>query len=591
MGSASRRELLLVGLLCLLPPLAAQLRLPPPRIDSDAVEYYSHLRSLYRDGDLDLANEFDHFGVLTRADKAQPTRTGMRRSIYAIGPSLLWMPFYAAGDVVARALGREEDGYSAPHIRAVCLGSLVYGVAGLLLLFSVLRELVPRGAAVVSTLLVLYGTFLLWYLVYEPLMSHAASFFMAALVLRVWWSGRDVLSLRRAAALGFLIGLAACVRWQNAVLLSLPAATLVRELARRPAPALRGGALTLAAFAAGAFPQLLAWKTLFGEYLLAEPPQGRDFLRLDHPFLLETFFSSRHGLLFWTPLLWAGFLGYVGLARRRPFTALATGLPLLVMSYVNACSGDWWAGGSFSNRRFDSVLPLLALGLAVSVEALRGLLARRPGLPIVLAALLLTLWNGLFMEQYRRNLIPRDDVVSFARVTENTAGLVTDLVGTPLAWPANWIFAARHKAPLASHDVASGKYLFYKMNNLGGVIDLGDPRVDPALLLEGWARVRPCDGASCRGLDGKARLLFPLDVPEELDLLVRASGGRPLRVSVNGRPLAELPLADSLVERRARIPIAFLRREHNELSFDSDASDVLIDRVAFQRLPRAERAP
>jgi len=103
MGSASRRELLLVGLLCLLPPLAAQLRLPPPRIDSDAVEYYSHLRSLYRDGDLDLANEFDHFGVLTRADKAQPTRTGMRRSIYAIGPSLLWMPFYAAGDVATKA--------------------------------------------------------------------------------------------------------------------------------------------------------------------------------------------------------------------------------------------------------------------------------------------------------------------------------------------------------------------------------------------------------------------------------------------------------------------------------------------------------
>jgi hypothetical protein len=34
-----------------------------------------------------------------------------------------------------------------------------------------------------------------------------------------------------------------------------------------------------------------------------------------------------------------------------------------------------------------------------------------------------------------------------------------------------------------------------------------------------------------------------------------------------------------------------LRREHNELSLDSDASDVLIDRVAFQRLPRAERAP
>jgi hypothetical protein len=30
----------------------------------------------------------------------------------------------------------------------------------------------------------LYATFLWWYVVYEPVMSHSASFFMAALVLR-----------------------------------------------------------------------------------------------------------------------------------------------------------------------------------------------------------------------------------------------------------------------------------------------------------------------------------------------------------------------------------------------------------------------
>jgi hypothetical protein len=587
----SRRELLALGLLLFVPAFVAQLALRVPRIDSDAIEYYSHLRSLYFDRDLDLTDEFEHFGVLTRADKAQPTQTGLRRSIYAIGPSLAWMPFYAAGDLVARAQGRVEDGYSPAHIRAVCLGSLVYGVAGLLLLFTVLCELVPRGTAFWCTLLLLYATFLYWYLVHEPVMSHPASFFMAALVLRVWWTARERLSLGRAAGLGLLIGWAACMRWQNAVLLLLPAATLLRELLRRPAPALGKGLLALTAFAAGAFPQMLAWKTLFGSYLLADPPQGRDFLRLDHPFLLETFFSSRHGLLFWTPLLWAGYLGYLGLARRRPFVAVATGLPLLLMSYVNACSGDWWAGGSFSNRRFDSVLPFLALGLAVSLDGLRGLFARRPALPILLAFAACSLWNALFMEQYRRNLIPRDDVVSFARVTENNAALITEAVGTPLAWPANWIFAARHDAPLASHDVAAGKYLFYKMNNLGGVIDLGDPRVDPSLLLEGWARVRRCGDAECRGLDGPARLLFPLDLPEDLDVIVRAQGAAPLQLSVNGRPLAELPLAEHLVERRARIPKGWLRREHNQLILASADAGVLIDRVVFQRIPRAETAP
>lgn len=586
MSGALRREIVILGLLLLVPTLLAQLRLPVPRLDADAVEYYSHLRSLYFDRDLDFANEFEHFGILTRGDKLQPTQTGHRRTIFSVGPALLWLPFYAAGDSVARMQGRVEDGYSPAHIRAVTLGSLAYGVLGLLLLHTVLRELVSRAAAFWTTLLVLYATFLYWYLVHEPVMSHAGSFFLAALGLRAWWTGHDRLSPTRAGALGLLIGLAACVRWQNAVLLLLPAATLLRQFPAEPRPAVKTGLLTLLAFALGALPQMLAWKAIFGSYLLADPPHGRDFLRLDHPYLLETFFSSRHGLFYWTPVLWAGYLGYTALARRRRFVAVATGVPLLLMSYVNVCSGDWWAGGSFSNRRFDSVLPFLALGLAVSVEALARLVQRRPSSLLVAGGVLLVSWNVLFMEQYRRNLIPRDEVVSFARVTENSAAVVAETMGTPLAWPANWLFAWKHDAPVSSYDLAVGKYLFYRQNNLGGVIDLGDARADPALLLEGWARVRPCGGTQCRAIEGQARLLVPLDVPEDLDMVVRASGQGFLAVSVNGHALAQLPLGEELEDRRARIPAAWLHREHNELLLAASAGEALVDRVVFRRLAR-----
>src|SRR6185436_4417186 len=121
---ASWRETLAVVLLLGLPLLAMQLLRPVPRLDADAVEYYSHVRSLYFDGDLDFANEFHHFGILARYDKIVPTVTGHRRTVFSIGPALLWMPFYAAGDLVARARGDVQDGYSPAHIRAVCLGSL-----------------------------------------------------------------------------------------------------------------------------------------------------------------------------------------------------------------------------------------------------------------------------------------------------------------------------------------------------------------------------------------------------------------------------------------------------------------------------------
>ena len=67
---------------------------------------------------------------------------------------------------------------------------------------------------------------------------------------------------------------------------------------------------------------MVAWKALYGMWLLPYPPHGADFVRLDHPFLLKTLFSSRHGLLSWTPVLWAGYLGFLPLLRRRPALAL-----------------------------------------------------------------------------------------------------------------------------------------------------------------------------------------------------------------------------------------------------------------------------
>jgi hypothetical protein len=572
-----------------LPCVVVQLRAPLPRLDADAVEYYSHVRSLYFDRDVDFANEFEHFGILNRYDKIRPTVTGHRRTIFSVGPALLWLPFYAAGDVVARIRGDVEDGYSASHIRAVMLASLVYGTLGVLALHSVLLQLVPGRAAFFASLLVPYGTFLYWYVVHEPVMSHAASFFLSASVLRVFYR-EPPLSLGRHAALGLLIGLASSVRWQNAVLLLLPLSALAPDLRAGAARAAGRAAAVALTFALGALPQMLAWKAIFGSYLLADPPHGRDFLRLDHPFLLQTFFSSRHGLLYWTPVLWGGLLGYVGLARRRPRLALATLLPLLVMSYVNACSGDWWAGGSFSNRRFDSVLPFLALGLAVVLDGTTRALAQRPLRALAGAALAFALWNFLFMEQYRRNLIPRDDTVSFAAVAENNAAILQETVGSPVAWPANWLFAAREKLPVQKYDLMVGLYLFYRQNHLGGLVDLGEGRADPALLGEGWARPLPCGDASlCREVETRARLFAPLDVPETLDVRVRAAGRGTLSLAVNGHRVAEWPLGEALAELEARLPEVVLRRELNELVLETGGGAARVDRLAFTRVPR--RAP
>jgi hypothetical protein len=425
-------------------------------------------------------------------------------------------------------------------------------------------------------------------MVQQPAMSHAPSAFCAALALLLWDRLRGAPTPLRAGLLGLVLGLAMCVRWQNGVLLLLPGFDLLRRLRREPSLATLG-ALALALGAClGASPQLLAWKAIYGEYLLRYPPHGADFLRLDHPFLLETFFSSRHGLLSWTPSLWAGYLGFLPLLRRRRSLAVALLLPLAVMSYVNACSGDWWAGGSFSNRRFDSLLPILGFGLAAAIDAARSFLAARAGALLLLAALPFALWNVLLAEQTWRGLIPRDDTVAFSRLAGNAARVLSDAVGFPTTWPASWIFAWRSGLSPGRYDTAVGRYLFYRQNNMGGLLDLANPD-HSSLLAEGWGRVEDVGGAYARGIDRRARLLAPLDVAEPLEVRVKVRArAEPADVSVrvNGREAGRLLVsADAWQEQRLAVPEGYWRRELNDVVIET-SEPVAVASILFTRSER-----
>jgi hypothetical protein len=585
----------LVLLLMLLPTLF-QFQFAGGRLGGDGVMYYVYVRSLMKDGDLDFANEYRHYGLLDRGDRgdlAMPTSTGLRRSIFSIGPGLLAIPGFALGEAAARglaALGMPADssGYGPTHRNAVALGGLLYGFGALLLVHSLLRRHFRESTALLATLALWGTTFLHWYMVQQPAMSHAPSAFCAALVLLLWDRSRGELTARRAGVLGLVLGLAMCVRWQNGVLLLLPGFDLLGRLRRAPRQAARSAlALGLGALL-GAIPQLLAWKAIYGEYLLRYPPHGADFLRLDHPFLLETFFSSRHGLLYWSPSLWAAYLGFLPLFARRRRLAAALSVPLLAMSYVNACSGDWWAGGSFSNRRFDSLLPIFGFGFAAAIDVLRGMLAARAGAALLLAGLPFVAWNVALAEQTQRGLIPRDDTVAFSRLAGNAARVVSEAAGSPVSWPASWIFAWRSGLPAGRYDLSVGRYLFYRQNKLGGTILPADPG-HASLLAEGWGRVVDVDGTPSRTVAERARLLAPLDVAEPLEvrLQLRARAGpAQVRLLVNGREAGRLVvLGDSWQELRVAVPEAYWRRELNDVVIQT-SSDVAVAAVRFAQSGR-----
>lgn len=564
-----------------------------PRVVGDGMMYYVYVRSLWKDLDVDFANEYEHYGLLRpdRGDLITPTKTGLRRSIFSIGPAVMWSPFFLGGEAVAR-IERLRDarvdlsGYGPIHWNAVALGSLLYGFAAIWLIHAFVRRHFGESIAFLTALLTWLGTFLYWYMVHQPTYAHAASAFLVAVAVWLGDRNREGRGALGSLVLGLVIGLAMCVRWQNGVVLLLPAFEILSRW-WRDRSALPRLALSLvwlgAGVVVGVLPQLAAWKALYDEWLLRYPPHGAGFVRLDHPFFLETLFSSRHGLLSWTPVLWLGYLGFVPALRKRLGTALPLFVPLVVMTYVNVCAGDWWAGASFSNRRFDGCLPLLAFGLAAGLESLRNFGARRPAVLLTLLVLPLVGWNlGLAASG---GPVDRRQPEPFARIVRRLAAAGFERSGSPMTWPASWVFALRHDRPAGQYDRLVGRYLFYRQNNLGGRIDLGAPG-DESLLGEGWSGPDLREGVTSRTASGRARLFAPLDVPERLALRVRArvrTGDAEVGVSVNGRPAGAFIAGSSWQAHEIDVAASWWHREINEVALDMGAASLEVDMVEFIR--------
>ena len=291
--------------------------------------------------------------------------------------------------------------------------------------------------------------------------------------------------------------------------------------------------------------------------------------------LVDGLFSSLNGLFFWSPVAWLGIAGLAGLGRALPSRAL---FPALLCAAALGADPDDVRGG-----RFAPALPLVALGTAWTLGALRDACARRPLLPVAAAVAGLAGWNLLLMAQYENGGVPRDDTVAFERVARNAAAAVSGAVGSPTAWPANWIHAARHDVPPGRYDTLAGVDLFDGAAALAGGIDVGDAESDAALLDGAWSVRHPCGSGTCRAVEGEARVRVPLRRPRELDLAVTAAGAGTLAVAVNGTPVLDADLDDALAPRRVRVPGARFRSGLNTITLSVAAGGrALVDRVTLR---------
>jgi hypothetical protein len=550
------------------------------RLQSDAFYNFAYLRSIAFDRDVDFTNDYPLLGLSDKAYLWQPpTATGHAHSAWAIGPAIVWAPFFAGGHLAALrqqsvGLPVAADGTSYPYRQAVCIAGLFYALLGTWLSIRAAGQFFTRAVASTAAALVSGGSFLLWYALAEPTMTHAPT--MAALAGFVWyWTATmDRRTPRHWVGLGALAGLAALIRWQSVIFALLPAIEALTALWRagraRDTAAVRatliGGVAFMLAAVVAFTPQMLAWKAIYGHYLAVSPVGPQIFW--SHPQLVDVLFASRNGLFAMSPLLYVAAIGLILFARRRP----AVGVPALVvvaaMTYFNAAIQDWWGSEGFGGRRFDGTLPLFVLGAAAAIEASSRLLAGRPRIAGALLFAAAAIWNLTLLAGTRGGQIPYGAPLSFGDAGAEQARLLHGWIGHPFSWPASLWFAATHRVSPANHDLPLTSFMGDAIRP-SGRIDIGG--ADRAFLLAGWFAPEREGGTSFRWATQQAALALPLAFAADIDLQIRLralpipGGGQAVTIATGGGRFGPLPVGTEWQTVVVAIPRDAWRPGSNEL--------------------------
>ena len=545
--------------------LAFQLQLGA-RLQSDGFYYFSYLRSLAFDRDVDFTNDYKLLGLQDKPQLFNPTPTGHAQSAASIGPAILWAPFFGAGHLVARSLGArhpdiDANGISFPYRQAVCVAGLFYGLIGCWFCFRLTRRFHGTALAALATTLAVSGSFLLWYLVKEPSMTHGPSMAAVAGFAWAWVATRDARitgalngggtsaassAMRQWAWLGAIAGLMTLIRWQNALFAILPACDAIVALwvAARASDRVRvrrvlAGGLLFSVCAAVAFvPQMIAWRAIYGSWLAVSPlgPQ----IRWADPKLTDILWSSRNGLFSWSPILYAGAIGLVMFTFMQPGVGVPILVALALMTYFNACIQDWWGSDGFGGRRFDGTIPFFCLGIAVLADYAVTLTRRHPLRVVAAGGLVLVVWNLTLMGAAQDGVFRLGTSVSFGDTAAAQGRAFHRWFGSPFTYPASLMFAVRNDVPPSRYDLLSANRFLSEPLRPYGRIDIGSD--DAWVLEEGWHAAEREGAITFRWAYSPAIVLIPLDHPAPLTFHVRLHAftypgwaGQTATFVVNGR--------------------------------------------------------
>ena len=411
------------------------------RIDpADDTRLHSYARSMLIDGDIDFLNELGYFF------RFRVTPTGyVYNTCYSVGSSLLWFPFLLAGHLLAIVLNAAGasfalNGYSPPYLIMTGIGSACYTFAGLMLLYSLLRDHFPKWLSALTVNVLFLSTHLPYYAFIRSRMAHANEFFAVSLYLYAWLRLRKQPSrLYSAVLLGSVCGLMTLIRVDTAPLTALCVGDALlllfhdhrrrrtARLKRRIAWLIVLGLMFALVFSTALATAHVLWgrTTLVGDNFDYGSGPGDVFVNfflrnLSLRRIGKLFLGYDKGILLSSPVWICAFAGMVLHLRKRPWPGLLIAAGACIP--LGLCILNPSTGSAYGIRRLTASLPFLAVGLAAFYHAATPV--RGGKILIVLVSCLLPLLSYVQLVQYKV-ILSYDDPFFVVKAIQNIPALLT----------------------------------------------------------------------------------------------------------------------------------------------------------------------
>ena len=387
-------------------------------IVSDARGYYVYLPSIIIDGDLDFSNQIQAHKEPLLLKEQGPESFALNK--YPIGMALTLLPIFWVAHMLSVAayalIGQAwltPNGYSFLYQFLAVAMVMATGVSTMIMIDRIIVRYFGVDSRIACAAILVYwiGSQYFYYFFREPLMVHIVSTFWVVIVIYLC---QEAVSQRRwwqSPFLTFGLSMAVVCRPTN---LAILAPVLIHQLYgiyryRKSTKVMWSLPLSVLGLMP-VFLQMLTWRMMVGQYLFySYQNEGFNWTR---PMLLQTLFSSRHGLFFWSPILLFAVWGGIWYTCRRGGTRNPLWQNLLIggifLWYLNSAWHVWCFGHAFGDRAFLEISCLFVVGLAFCFEQLYT--SGQRYIPLAIGCFTAgIIYNWILLVLYITEKIPRGD--------------------------------------------------------------------------------------------------------------------------------------------------------------------------------------